>query len=222
MALEYARQRQEMVEQQLHRRGIDDPRVLEAMLNIPRHAFVPPQLLARAYEDRPLIIGHGQTISQPYTVAFMAQALRLTGKENLLEIGTGCGYAAAVLSLLAASVHTVERIPELAATAQQRLETLGYSNVQVHLGDGTLGWPEAAPYDAIVAAASSPDIPVPLLEQLADGGRLVMPVGPRVKQHLERLTRHGQAFNVEDLGQFAFVPLIGEHGWEESPELDQP
>jgi protein-L-isoaspartate(D-aspartate) O-methyltransferase len=217
----FDKQRHDMVESQLRRKGITDELVLEAMLTVPRHEFVPANLVQHAYEDRPLEIGYGQTISQPYTVAFMAQAMKLGGQENVLEVGTGCGYAAAVLSRLAASVHTLERVAELAAAASQRLRRLGYNNASVHVADGTLGWPEAAPYDAIAAAASSPDIPVPLLKQLAERGRLVMPVGEGRQQRLKRATREGASFRVEDLGRFVFVPLIGEHGWKEPPQADQ-
>ncbi|HEY3232549.1 MAG TPA: protein-L-isoaspartate(D-aspartate) O-methyltransferase [Roseiflexaceae bacterium] len=207
-------ERQAMVSTQLVGRGIDDERVLAAMACVPRHLFVPEELCAQAYEDRALPIEEGQTISQPFIVALMAQALALAGDERVLEIGAGSGYAAAVLSLLAAEVYTIERWPALAATAERRLHDLGYRNVHVFVGDGTAGMPEYAPFNAIVVAAASPWAPRPLREQLADGGRLIIPVGGRDEQLLLRLTRHGDEVRTERLSGVRFVPLIGAHAWE--------
>jgi protein-L-isoaspartate(D-aspartate) O-methyltransferase len=212
-------ERQAMVRTQLVGRGIDDKRVLAAMACVPRHLFVPEELCAQAYEDRALPIEEGQTISQPFIVALMAQALALAGDERVLEIGAGSGYAAAVLSLLAAEVYTIERWPALAATAERRLHDLGYRNVHVFVGDGTAGLPEYAPFNAIVVAAASPWAPRPLREQLADGGRLIIPVGGRDEQLLLRLTRHGSEVRTERLSGVRFVPLIGAHAWE--PRDDQ-
>ncbi len=203
-----------MVTDHLRRRDIADPRVLAAFASVPRDRFVPEPLLEHAYDDVPLPIGSGQTISQPYVVAITAQALALTGRERVLEIGTGSGYAAAVLGLLAHEVHTVERIDELARSAAMRLVELGILNVFVHHADGTLGWPANAPYEAIAVAAGAPRPPPALLEQLTIGGRLVLPTGTAEQQRLVRITRtaHHQ-YAEEDLGDVRFVPLLGEQGW---------
>ena len=206
--------RERMVREQIEARGVTDPRVLEAMRRVPRHLFVPPDYRDLAYSDGPLPIGHGQTISQPFIVAYMTALLRLKGDEKVLEIGTGSGYQAAVLAHLAREVHTVERIPALAEQARQRLEALGLDNVTVHLGDGTLGLPELAPFDAILVTAAAPKVPQSLLDQLADGGRLVIPVGSRGVQYLERWLRFGDEFRRQVLDPVAFVPLIGEEGWD--------
>jgi protein-L-isoaspartate(D-aspartate) O-methyltransferase len=212
----FTRLRREMVHWQLQRRGITDTRVLEAMDQVPRHRFVPPSERAAAYEDRALPLSSGQTISQPFTVAFMCQELRLAATDKVLEIGTGSGYAAAVLSQLARRVHTIERIASLAEWARDHLLALGYQNVIVHLGDGTLGLPEEAPFDAIVATAGGIGLPVPLREQLADGGRIVIPLqNPAGGQTMWRFTRRGHQWLEEDLGRFAFVPLVGKFGWTE-------
>ena len=203
-----------MVRRHLKERGISDPRVIEAMASVPRERFVAPELRSEAYADGPLPIGEGQTISQPYVVAFMAEAAELGRGDSVLEIGTGSGYAAAVLSRVAATVHTVERHAALAGTARERLRELGYANVRVRHGDGTLGWREHAPYDAIVVSAGGRRVPAPLREQLAEEGRLVMPVGWGWRgQSLvrERRTRSG-TFKREKLGRVRFVPLIGEAG----------
>jgi protein-L-isoaspartate(D-aspartate) O-methyltransferase len=203
-----------MIAKQLQRRDITDARVLEAFAAVPRDAFVAPEQRTSAYEDTPLPIGHGQTISQPYIVALTLQALRLTGSERALDIGTGSGYAAAVLAQLVSVVDTVERIPELADAAEARLIALGITNVRVHRGDGTLGWPERAPYDAIAVAASAPDVPKSLLQQLAIGGRIVLPVGSDDAQRLVRLVREGDVTYLRsDLGDVRFVPLVGAEGW---------
>lgn len=206
--------RQRMVADHLRRRGIHDPRVLLAFATVPREEFVPPQLIDHAYDDVPLPIGGGQTISQPYVVAITAQALELTGSERVLEIGTGSGYAAAVLGELGSEVHTVERIPELATTAAERYARLGTTNVHVHQGDGTLGWPERAPYEAIAVSAGAPRPPPALLEQLTIGGRIILPMGDPDNQSLVRITRRAHHQYVEEsLGYVRFVPLLGEQGW---------
>lgn len=206
--------RQRMVSEHLRRRDIIDPAVLAAFARVPRDQFVPDKLAEHAYDDIPLPIGNGQTISQPYVVAMTVQALKLAGHERVLEIGTGSGYAAAVLALLARDVVTVERIPELAISAAERLARLGISNVHVHQGDGTLGWPISAPYEAICVAAGAPKPPRALLEQLAIGGRLVIPHGDTENQRLVRITRKDETtYAEEDLGNVRFVPLLGEQGW---------
>jgi protein-L-isoaspartate(D-aspartate) O-methyltransferase len=211
----YARERARMVERQLLGRDIRDPRVLDAMREVPRHRFVPPSIRGSAYEDRPLPIGFGQTISQPYIVALMTQCLELKGEESVLEIGTGSGYQAAVLSRLCREVRSVERLPELAARAGKALAEAGAANVSVRTGDGTLGWPESAPFDAIVVTAGAPEVVRPLLDQLAEGGRLVIPVGPFGMQRLERWRRAGGRSEKEFVTHVAFVPLVGRHGWGE-------
>ena len=213
---DYEGERERMVEEQLIRRGIVDERVLEAMRRVPRHLFVPEHLRHLAYRDSPLPIGEGQTISQPYIVALMTQALELKGSEKVLEIGTGSGYQAAILSLLAREVYTVERILSLARRAERILARLGYTNVRVKVGDGSLGWPEHAPYEAIIVTAATEQVPPPLREQLADGGRLVAPVGGRWSQTLIRLRRRGDQFVREHLTAVVFVPLVGEYGWREA------
>jgi len=208
--------RQAMVRSQIERRKIRDPRLLEVMRRIPRHRFVPPSLRDRAYEDGPLPIGLGQTISQPYMVAAMTDQLALQGTENVLEIGTGSGYQAAVLGAMTRTVHTVEFHPYLAQNAHQILGTLGFRNVYVHTGDGTLGWPPAAPYQAILVTAAAPDIPNPLVEQLDEGGQLVIPVGGQQGQDLERWRKaNGQIYR-ETLFPVAFVPLRGRFGWQDN------
>jgi protein-L-isoaspartate(D-aspartate) O-methyltransferase len=200
--------RHNMVVEQLEKRGIRDPRVLEAMEWVPRHEFVPSDLMEMAYDDRALPIGFEQTISQPYTVAFMCQEARIGPGDKVLEVGTGSGYGAAVLSLLAREVHTVERIETLYRAAQERLARLGYHKVHCHLDDGTLGLPREAPFDAIVVAAGAETIPSAYKEQLSDGGRLVIPIGPLSHQEMIRLTRVGKDFLRDGLGSFGFVPLV--------------
>jgi protein-L-isoaspartate(D-aspartate) O-methyltransferase len=207
-------QRLAMIERQIVGRGIVDRRVLDALASVPRAAFVSPDLASFAYDDGPLPIGDGQTISQPYIVALTAAALRLEPGDRVLDIGTGSGYAAAVLSRIAREVYSVERVDELCRTARDRLAELRYDNVQVRCGDGTLGWPEHAPYDAIAVAAVGPRVPPALLDQLALGGRLVMPVGPDGSQTLLRLTRTGrESYREEPLVDVRFVPLIGAQGF---------
>jgi protein-L-isoaspartate(D-aspartate) O-methyltransferase len=214
---EFAPQRSEMLEKQLRRRGILDFAVLGAMDAVPRHEFVPPELRARAYEDLPLSIGAGQTISQPYIVAAMTAALRLDPQDRVLEIGTGCGYQAAVLSLLAKEVFTIECRTELARSAASRLAALGYSNVHVHCGDGTLGLPECAPFDAILIAAAAPAVPKPLLVQLAEGGRMILPVGSADQQELQLIEKDGTKIHTNTLEGCRFVPLVGHFGWQDPP-----
>ncbi len=214
---QFAVQRAEMIEKQLRRRGVRDSRALSAMSAVPREEFVPKEFRQRAYEDAPLPIGEGQTISQPYIVAAMTAALHLTGIERVLEIGTGCGYQAAILSRMAKIVFSIESRSELAATAAVRLERLSYANVHVHCGDGTLGLPELAPFDAILVAAAAPAVPAPLRSQLAEGGRLILPVGDTENQELLLLERHGNSFETIKLEACRFVPLVGYHGWKEPP-----
>lgn len=205
--------RDRMVTQQLESRDISDQRVLQAMRQVPRHLFVPEDRQNEAYQDRPLSIGYGQTISQPYIVGYMTAALALSGDEKVLEVGTGSGYQAAVLSRVASQVITIEYIPELADTARTALAKLGYDNVEVLVGDGSAGWPEEAPYEAIMFTAAAPEIPAPLRDQLADGGRLVGPIGSRYDQVLVRLWRISNEWKTETLKAVIFVPLVGEHGW---------
>jgi protein-L-isoaspartate(D-aspartate) O-methyltransferase len=215
---EYAPQRAEMIEKQLRRRGIEDRPVLAAMLAVPRHEFVPEELRSRAYEDVPLPIGSGQTISQPYIVAAMTSALRLQPTDRVLEIGTGCGFQAAVLSLLAKEVFTIELRPELASAASKKLARLGYANVHVHCGDGTFGLPEFAPFDAILVAAAAPAVPEPLLAQLAEGGRIIVPVGDADNQELQLIEKHASAFSTKMTEGCRFVPLLGHHAWQKPPQ----
>ena len=206
--------RKRMVDGQIAIRGITSPDVLKAFLEVPRHHFVPKSQQIHAYQDSPLPIGLGQTISQPYIAAYMTDILQLTGEERVLEIGTGSGYQAAILGMLADEIHTIERHPFLADKAARLLQSLGYDNVRVHEGDGTRGLPEFAPFQAIMVTAAAPEVPTLLLDQLGDGGRLVMPVGGRGGQVLLLYKRDGDEFHREDLVPVAFVPLIGEHGWE--------
>ena len=209
----YEKEREHMVESQLARRGIKDKRVLDAMRQVPRHLFVPKDRRDLAYCDGPLPIGQGQTISQPYIVALMTELLELTGQEKVLELGTGSGYQAAILSRLVRQVYSVERHAVLAEQAEKVLAQLGYNNVLISVGDGTLGWPEHSPYEAIIVTAAAPDVPQPLVEQLADGGRLVAPVGSRWSQVLAKVKRQGEKLTREHLTAVAFVPLVGKHGW---------
>lgn len=207
-----------MVQRQLAGRGIQDPLVLKAMGSVARHEFLPNNLRRMAYDDRPLVIDCGQTISQPYIVARMTEALQLTGGEKVLEIGTGSGYAAAILAEIAGGVITVERHEKLAQKASERLEKLGYSNITVVCADGSKGYEAEAPYDAIIVAAASPTVPNSLTDQLKDGGRLVIPVGPRsFHQELTRVVRQPDGtLTSEALGGVVFVPLIGDEGWSDS------
>lgn len=211
----FIKQRKAMVTEQIVARGIRDSQLLEALLEVPRHRFVPPEYENMAYADGPLPIGQGQTISQPYIVALMTKLLKLTGEENVLEVGTGSGYQAAVLSKLALVVHTVERYHDLAEHAERILQAIGTTNVLVHVGDGTLGLPRYAPFQAIIVTAAAPKVPQPLFEQLAPGGRLVIPVGPSGAQDLQCWLRTEDEFSCESVLPVAFVPLRGEHGWKE-------
>ncbi len=210
--------RARMVERQIAARGIRDPRVLQAMREVPREAFVAEGHEPSAFRDEPLPIGQGQTISQPYIVALMAEAARLAPGDRVLEVGAGSGYAAAVLGRLADHVVAIERHGALAQAAQDRLHRLGIANVEIVEGDGTLGWPPAAPFDAVVVSAGGPRVPEALRDQLAPGGRLVIPVGPEGgPQDLLRVTRVGKGYAEESLGLVRFVPLIGDQGWKETP-----
>lgn len=211
----FAIERERMVAHQIKLRGVRDPRVLEAMRTIPRHRFVDPEYQEYAYEDGPLPIGSGQTISQPYIVALMTDLLKLTGSEKVLEVGTGSGYQAAVLGQLACEVHTIERHAGLARFAARLLEDLKLENVHVHVGDGSLGLPEYAPFDRIIVTAAAPRVPQALKDQLADGGCMVIPVGRRGEQWLERWVRQGDTLDFDAVLPVAFVPLIGEQGWED-------
>ena len=210
---EFAAARRAMVEDQVRRRGVASPEVLEAMLSVPRHEFVPAEFQADAYADKPLPIGEGQTISQPFMVGAMTAALELTGSERVLEVGTGSGYQAAVLSLLAREVISIESHTSLALAAQERLVRLGYANVHVHNGDGSLGFADAAPYDAILITAAAPEIPPLLASQLRDGGRLVIPVGSQENQELLQARKEVGVLHTRVLFDCKFVPLLGRYGW---------
>jgi protein-L-isoaspartate(D-aspartate) O-methyltransferase len=209
----FATIRERMVQEQLLPRGITDQRVLGAMAEVPRHLFVDDAMQARSYGDHPLPIAAGQTISQPYIVAYMTQVLQLQGHEKVLEIGTGSGYQAAILSRLCDRVYTVERVNTLLAGARRIFGALRYFNIIAKLDDGTLGWPEFAPYDAIIVTAGGPEIPTPLVEQLADPGRLVIPVGDQDVQELHLVTKNQGQVTVDYLASVRFVDLIGEYGW---------
>lgn len=194
---------------------VRDRRVLEVMERIPREVFVPQDSYYAAYEDRPLSIGYGQTISQPFIIALMTEALKLKGSEKVLEVGTGSGYQAAILAELAKRVITVDRLPQLVKLARQALESLGYADVEVHVAGRNLGWPDEAPYDAIMVTAAAPSVPQVLLDQLSFGGRLVIPVGSRWEQELLKITKRKKQNLIENLGGCRFVPLVGEGAWEE-------
>ena len=211
----FERARSEMVQTQLFERGIRSPRVLAAMGEVPRHLFVPERVRHLSYSDGPLAIGENQTISQPYVVGLMTELLSLEGEEKILEIGTGSGYQAAVLARLANQVFTVEQYQVLADRAREILRRAGVENVSVFVGDGSAGLPEYAPYDAVVITAAAPEIPRSLLEQLADGGRLVLPVGGKRGQQLQLIRRSGNRFSRKKLVPVAFVPLRGRYGWSE-------
>lgn len=211
----YQDEREKMVRKQIEKRGIKDERVISAMKSVPRHKFMPHPARNVAYEDSPVRIGSGQTISQPYIVAMMTELLNVKPDHLVLEVGTGSGYQAAILGELAAEVHSIERHPDLAEKAQARLAALDYDHVSVHVGDGTQGLEPFAPYDRILVAAAAPSVPDPLFQQLAPGGRLVIPVGSRYSQHLEVWDRRGEDFHKTSSIPVVFVPLIGEEGWEE-------
>jgi protein-L-isoaspartate(D-aspartate) O-methyltransferase len=212
MSQEFLDERKQMVTYQLQARGISNQRVLEAFEFIPRHRFVPDEAHMLAYEDCPHRIGFGQTISQPFIVAYMTQALALTGTERVLEVGTGSGYQAAILARLVREVHTVELIPALAERAAHTLTELGITNVFIHIGDGSLGWSETAPYDAIIVSAAAPRVPKSLLNQLTEHGRMILPVGESGAQELQLWRREGESFSYEMLLPVAFVPLKGKEG----------
>lgn len=211
-------QRREMVALQIRDRGIRSERVLAAMASVPRHEFVPASQASVAYSDNALLIGEGQTISQPYVVAAMTDALSLTGSGRVLEIGGGSGYQAAVLSLLAREVIALEFVPQLADAARSRLARLGFSNVRIEQADGSLGWPLAAPYDAILVAAAAPEIPPPLVDQLAEGGRLIVPVGSAEEQNLLLLAKRSGSVTRQVMFACRFVPLRGRFGWQTQPQ----
>ena len=209
----YAGQRRKMVEEQLVERGVKNLSVLEAMSRVPRHLFAQDSLQHRAYGDTPLPIGENQTISQPYIVGAMTEALALKGEERALEIGTGSGYQTAIIAELCRQVFTIERLNNLSRKAQNILESLNYMNIVFKMFDGTYGWPDQAPFDAILITASAPEIPDSLVKQLGDGGRLVAPIGGADKQKLVVLTKKGDRVSRRDLGHCKFVPLIGKYGW---------
>ena len=211
----YETARKTMVEEQLRRRGIRDEKVLAVFQKVPRHEFVSKDLVASAYDDYPLAIGEGQTISQPYMVALMTECLKLKGAEKVLEIGTGSGYQLAILLEIAKEAYSVERIGPLAERAGDTLKRLGYTNFKIKVGDGTLGWKECGPYDGIVVTAGSPAIPRPLLGQLKDGGRLVVPVGGAFGQTLMVLEKKGEGITAKEVLDCVFVPLVGKEGWRE-------
>lgn len=205
--------RDEMVKNQIISRGIKDERVIFAFLKVPRHKFVPEKNILEAYDDHPLPIGEGQTISQPYIVALMTECLGLKGDEKVLEIGTGSGYQTAILAELAHEVYSIERISSLAEKAKLILEELGYKNIKIKIGDGTLGWEEFSPYDGIIVTAGSPEIPPPLLNQLNDGGRLVIPLGDSFSQVLTVVEKNKDKIKKEEICGCIFVPLVGKYGW---------
>jgi protein-L-isoaspartate(D-aspartate) O-methyltransferase len=213
--VDFQKARLKMVEEQIVSRGIRDPRVIAAMKKVPRHLFVEEALQSQAYSDHPLPIGEKQTISQPYMVALMTEALQLAGMEKVLELGAGSGYQTAILAELAEKIYSIERIRSLAIKARQLLYELGYFNVEIKILDGTYGWIEASPFEVILVTAGAPNIPQPLLDQLALGGRLVIPVGDAFVQDLIRVTKTEEGIKKEDLGGCRFVKLIGKHGWNE-------
>ncbi len=216
-AIPFESERREMIDHQLRRRGIRDPRVLDAMFRVPRHEFVAPALMRRAYEDRPLPIGESETISQPYMVAVMTELVRVRPGDKALEVGAGSGYQVAILAHLGAQVYAIERNPDLAEAARRRLSRLGYEGIEVVSGDGTEGYAPAAPFQVImVTAASPPKIPPPLLDQLADGGRLVIPLGELERQELHLVFKHRTEIATQIFDPCQFVPLIGKYGWPEN------
>lgn len=211
---DFALARKKMVQEQLVARGIKDKRVLDAMMKVPRHFFMEEGLWHQAYGDFPLPIGQGQTISQPYIVALMTEALQLTGNDKVLEIGTGSGYQAAILAELTTHVFSIERIGSMASKARKTLDELGYANVLIRVSDGTLGWQEEAPFSGIIVTAGAPAIPPTLVEQLEVGGRLVIPVGNEYSQILLKVVKQDKGYKEKDLGGVRFVKLIGDHGWK--------
>jgi protein-L-isoaspartate(D-aspartate) O-methyltransferase len=218
--VQFAALRDRMVDQQIRARGVVDPRVLAAVRQVPRHLFIPPHLWDQAYNDYPLPIGADQTISQPYIVALMTEILEVRETDRILEIGTGSGYQAAILAELAAQVFSIDRMGDLASQAKAMLDSLGYKNVQVRVGDGTLGWPEEAPFDGIIVTAGAPKVPRPLTEQLALGGRLVIPVGDMFSQTLTCVRKTESGLKFEYHGGCRFVRLIGKYGWGGGTEAE--
>ena len=218
VSMDFKKLREQMVETQLIPRGIKDERVIAAMKKVPRHLFVPEAIQHMAYEDMALSIGEGQTISQPYMVAVMTELLNLEGTERILEIGTGSGYQAAILAELSGEVYTVERIAALADNAKAKFKSLGYINIQVKVSDGTLGWPEKAPFDRVLVTAGTPQIPTPFIDQLADGGIILAPVGDRSSQQLLRIRKSKDTLKEEYHTPCVFVPLIGKFGWKSEDE----
>jgi protein-L-isoaspartate(D-aspartate) O-methyltransferase len=210
----FAPERERMVQEQLAARGISDDRVLDAINRVPRHRFVDEGLQHRAYGDHPLPIGEEQTISQPYIVGLMTSLLELTGREKVLEVGTGSGYQTAVLAELSRRVCSIERLPRLADRARRLVESMGYTNVWIRVGNGALGWSDEAPFDRILVAAAGPSVPPPLIDQLGDGGRLVAPVGDAESQTLTLVERRGGEVTTRSLGECRFVPLVGKYAWE--------
>ena len=204
-----------MVQEQIIARGISDSRVIAAIRKIPRHLFIDPGIVNRAYDDSALPIGEKQTLSQPYMSARMTEVLKLTGSEKVLEVGTGSAYQTALLAEICFNVFSVEKIRALSRKARQLLDQLGYQNIALHVGDGTIGWSEHAPYDAIIVTAGAPNAPKPLLDQLSIGGRMVIPVGDEQGQTLMRVTRSRSSFKEEQLGECKFVKLLGKYGWRE-------
>ena len=219
-ALDFIKARERMVREQIIARGIKDPRVIEAMHQVPRHLFVPEALAGQAYGDSALPLGEGQTISQPYMVAYMSESLKLSGKERVLEIGTGTGYQTAVLSYLADRVYSMERIRSLLETARKILDQIQCRNVITQLSDGSYGWKEEAPFDAIMVTAGSPSLPEPLMEQLKVGGTMVIPIGGRNVQRLMKVRRGAHSFVEENLMECSFVALVGDHGWPKREKYD--
>ncbi len=215
MAHDFTLARERMVKDQLAARGIRDERVLQAMGKIPRHLFIDEALAGEAYDDHPVPIGENQTISQPYIVALMTEALELRGNENTLELGTGSGYQTAILAELSSMVYTIERIESLLANARKILVQLEYDNIVFKAFDGTMGWKEYAPFDTIIVTAGAPSLPKPLIDQLADNGRMIIPVGDRYSQELIKIVRNGKRLEQKSLGGCRFVNLIGIHGWQD-------
>lgn len=213
--LDFEKERGRMVDEQIAARGVRDPRVLAAMRRVPRHEFMPEAMRVQAYGDHAMPIGEGQTISQPYIVALMSELLELRGEERVLEIGTGSGYQAAVLAELSRKVYTIERVKVLADRARATLDRLGYRTVAMKVYDGTYGWKEMAPFDAIIVTAAAPDVPAALVEQLTEGGRLVIPVGERFSQVLMKVVKSASGVVTQTSIPCMFVPLIGAHGWKE-------
>ncbi|MEO0136425.1 MAG: protein-L-isoaspartate(D-aspartate) O-methyltransferase [candidate division WOR-3 bacterium] len=208
-----------MVKEQIIGRGVKDERVIDAMLRVPRHLFVDKTYYHQAYNDYPLPIGEGQTISQPYMVAVMTELLELKGSESVLEVGTGSGYQTAILALLCARVFTIERIPELSFRARKVLNDLGFNNINFLIGDGSVGWPDYAPYDGIIVTAGAPDVPKSLIDQLADKGRLVIPIGGEYFQTLNVIKKHKGVITRKELFECTFVPLVGKEGWEDREKV---